>query len=124
MNWNKCKQQRIMHNAYCRGGVTSLTTEASRTINASFKEDKPKKEVHSFNSYYKIYKKKLSEIVGAGFNPKIMPCSKTCHIKVNRVEFWPKTGKWYCPNTKTKGSGVDSFISHLIFTRRLENAKK
>ena len=35
------------------------------------------------------------------------------HLKVNGMDFWATTGKWYDASTGKKGLGLRSFIEHL-----------
>ena len=35
------------------------------------------------------------------------------HLKVDRINFWATSGKWFDPETNTKGNGLNSFFLHL-----------
>ena len=35
------------------------------------------------------------------------------HLRVNNVDFWATTGKWYDAKTKARGLGLKSFIEYL-----------
>ncbi len=52
----------------------------------------------------------LEALKKAGFKYEQL---SSVHFRVNYINFWPTTGKWWCPEERLKGHGVDDLIAEL-----------